>query len=141
MARLRNVYVPFTLTNSSSIFISWELPPLAINPVGNKPTIEKFIISYRVVGELVPEAKPADPNQFNITISDLKVDTEYKVIVGVKYEVPNFYGENVTFPIIRTRPQSKLLIQRSLHDYYKLILYAITSTYGFQTFLSLTFKI
>ena len=110
MAKLRNVYIPFTLINSSSIFISWELPPLAINPVGNKPTIENFLISYRVIGELVAETKPANFNQFNITISGLKVDTEYVVIVGVKYKDPSFSGENVTFPSIRTRPQSKLLI-------------------------------
>ena len=110
MAKLRNVYIPFTLINSSSIFISWELPPLAINPVENKPTIENFLISYRVIGELVAKTKPANFNQFNITISGLKVDTEYVVIVGVKYKEPNFSGENVTFPIIRTRPQSKLLI-------------------------------
>ena len=107
MAKLRNVYIPFTLVNSSSIFISWELPPLAINPVGNKPTIENFIISYRVIGELVAETKLANSNQFNITISDLKVDTEYEVIVGVKYKDPNFYGENITFPSIRTRLQCK----------------------------------
>ena len=110
MAKLRNVYIPFTLINSSSIFISWELPPLAINPVGNTPTIENFITSYRVIGELVAQTKLTNSNQFNITISGLKVDTEYVVIVGVKYKEPNFSGENVTFPIIRTRPQSKLLI-------------------------------
>ena len=114
MAKLRNVYIPFTLINSSSIFISWELPPLAINPVQNKPVIENFIIFYRVIGERVAETKSADSNQFNITISDLIVDTEYEVIVGVKYKKPNFSGENVTFPSIRTRPQSKLLIQRKL---------------------------
>ena len=114
MAKLRNVYIPFTLINSSSIFISWKLPPLAINPVGNKPTIENFIISYRVIGDVVAITKPADSNQFNITISDLIVDTEYEVIVGVQYKEPNFYGENVAFPSIRTRPHSKLLIQRKL---------------------------
>ena len=110
MAKLRNVYIPFTLINSSSIFISWELPPLAINPVGNTPTIENFITSYRVIGELVAQTKLTNSNQFNITISGLKVDTEYVVIVGVKYKDPSFSGENVTFPSIRTRPQSKLLI-------------------------------
>ena len=111
MAKLRNVYIPFTLVNSSSIFISWELPPLAINSVGNKPTIENFIISYRVIGEVVAKTKPVNSNQFNITISDLRVDTEYEVIVGVNYKYPYFSGENVMFPSIRTRPQSKLLIQ------------------------------
>ena len=114
MAKLRNVYIPFTLINSSSIFVTWELPPLAINPAGEKPTIENFKVFYRAIRTVVTKTKPANLNHFNITISDLKPDTEYEVIVGVKYEdPPNFSGENVTFPSIRTRPQSKLLAQRN----------------------------
>ena len=113
MAKLRNVYIPFTLINSSSIFISWKLPSLAINPFGEKPTIGNFEVFYRFIGDVVTKTKTTNSNQFNITISDLKPDTEYEVIVGVKYENPNFSGENVTFPSIRTRPQSKLLVQRN----------------------------
>ena len=114
MAKLRNVYIPFTLINSSSIFISWELPPLAINPDGEKPTIGNFKVSYRAIRTIVTKTKPANSNQFNITINDFRPDTEYEVNVGVKYKNPNFSGENVTFPSIRTRPQSKLLVQRNL---------------------------
>ena len=113
MAKLRNVYIPFILINSSSIFISWKLPSLAIDPFGEKPTIGNFEVFYRFIGDVVTKTKTTNSNQFNITISDLKPDTEYEVIVGVKYENPNFSGENVTFPSIRTRPQSKLLVQRN----------------------------
>ena len=114
MTKLRNVYIPFTLINSSSIFITWELPPLAINPVGEKPTVKNFEVSYRAIRTVVTKTQPANSNHFNITISNLEPDTEYEVNVGVKYEdPPNFSGENVTFPSIRTRPQSKLLVQRN----------------------------
>ena len=88
MAKLRNVYIPFTLINSSSIFISWELPPLAINPLGEKPTIGNFKVFYRAIRTVVTETKSINSNQFNITINDLRPDTEYEVIVGVKYEDP-----------------------------------------------------
>ena len=114
MAKLRNVYIPFTLINSSSIFISWELPSLVINPIGEKPTIKNFKVFYRAIRTVNTTTKSANSNQFNITISDLKPDTEYEVNVEVNYEDPPYFsGENVTFPSIRTRPQSKFKVQRN----------------------------
>lgn len=106
IVKLTNVYIPFTLTNSSSIFISWELPYLPFNPVP-KPTINNFIVFYRVIGNVVIKTKSVGSNQFNTTIGDLIANTEYEIIVGVKYKEPNFSGRNVTFSSIRTRPQSK----------------------------------
>ena len=87
---------------------------MAINPVGEKPTIKNFEVFYRIIRTVNTTTKPANSNQFNITINDLIPGTEYEVNVGVNYEdPPNFSGENVTFPSIRTRPQSKLLVQRN----------------------------